>query len=321
VSYKFARERLGYAFGIERPVFGGPDNPRLLVYGDVHDTTSSDDFWRLSVAEQSLVALSFKNSFRDYYNERGYRIGAAFQPNDANELRASWSAARHEPLSNEADFSLFRDDESFRTNRLASDGQLRAFVFGYTLDSRGLADETGRASLRRHSVSDFFGSFGGDDPGVRLDLTSEIAREDFGSDFEFTRHIGNARAYFPFASGQRLNLRLAVGTSTGTPPPQRLFGLGGIGTVHGYAFKEAIGERMLLANAEYHLGSYRNARVIGFIDLGRVFRPVETLSEGTDWLTGLGVGFAVGDLRLDFGWRADNVPDSLQVLVRFGPTF
>jgi outer membrane translocation and assembly module TamA len=78
---------------------------------------------------------------------------------------------------------------------------------------------------------------------------------------------------------------------------------------------------MLLANAEYHLGSYRNARVIGFIDLGRVFRPVETLSEGTDWLTGLGVGFAVGDLRLDFGWRADNVPDSLQVLVRFGPTF
>jgi hypothetical protein len=321
VSYKFARERVGYGFGIERPVFGGPETPRLLIHADVHDTTSSDDSWRISVTEQSLVALVFKNSFRDYYNERGYRIGAAFQPNGANELRAAWTADRHEPLANEADYSFFRDDEPFRSNRLASDGRLRAMVLGYTLDSRGLAEESGRATFRRHSAPEFFGSFGGNDPGVRLDWTSEVAREALGGDFDFTRHIGNVRVYVPFAPAQRLDVRLLFGTSTGTPPPQRLFGLGGIGTVHGYSFKEAIGERMVLANAEYHLGSYKHARVIGFLDVGRVYRPIESLNPTDEWLKGVGLGLAVGDLRVDFGWRADDVPDSLQVLVRFGPTF
>jgi hypothetical protein len=52
--------------------------------------------------------------------------------------------------------------------------------------------------------------------------------------------------------------------------------------------------------------------------VGRISNP---LPGSREWLKGIGVGVGVGDLRIDFGWRADDIPKSLQVLVRFGPTF
>lgn len=318
VSYKFARERAGYSLDIERAVLGGPEAPRLLLNAGVHDATSSDDFWRLSVTEQSLVSLFFRNNFRDYYQERGYQVGAAFQPHPWHEVRASWRADRHEALANEADYSLFRDDERFRPNAEARVGTLRAFVFGYAVDTRGLADESGRATLRRHAGPSLFGSFGGTDPGARVEWSSEIARPSFGGDFDFTRHVANARAYVLLSPAQRLHARLILGTSSGTLPAQRLFGLGGIGTVHGYSFKEAVGEQMVLANLEYHLGDDRGLRGLAFVDVGRVYQPVDSSGE---WLKGVGVGFGVGELRLDLGWRADDIPKSFQAIVRFGHTF
>jgi hypothetical protein len=318
LSYKFARDAVGYNLGLERPIVGGADTPRLLATAELHDATGSDDFWRLSIAEQSLVSLAFKNSFRDYYDQRGYQLGVEYQPNEANEFRAAWRADRHETLTNSADYSLFRDDEPFRPNQAAVDGKLHSIVLGYTLDNRGLADEDGRHRLARHTGADLFGTFGGARSGFRFDWTSEIARTGFGGDFSFTRHIANARAYVPLSAAQRIRARLIIGGSTGALPPQRLFALGGIGSVHGYSFKESAGTGMLLGNIEYFLGSPRHAYVLGFFDVGRIADP---LPGNKEWLKGVGVGFGVSDLRIDFGWRADDIPKSLQVLVRFGPTF
>ncbi len=318
VSYKFSRDTAGYFVGLERPIVGGAGTPRLLFNAGVYDTTASDDFWRLSIAEQSLVSLTFKNSFRDYYRERGYQIGAALQPNARHELRFSWRSNRDSPLANESDFSFFRDDEPFRANTAAGEAKLRSLVVGYTLDSRDFDAEQGRRRLNRHLGPDLFGTFGGARAGYRVEWTSEIARTAFGGDAEFSRHIGNARGYVPISPTQELRGRLMWGTSTGTLPPQRWFALGGIGSVHGYSFKESAGERMVLANVEYFLGSRRGAHALGFLDVGRVWHP---LAGTEDWMKGIGVGVGVGDLRIDFGWRASDIPKSLQVLVRFGPTF
>jgi surface antigen Omp85-like protein/surface antigen-like variable number repeat protein len=318
VSYKFAREAVGYNLAFERPILGGPDAPRLLATAELHDATASDDFWRLSIAEQSLVSLTFKNSFRDYYNARGYQVGASYQPDEHNELRFSWRADRHEALQNTADYALFRGDEPFRPNRRAADGKLRSFVIGYTLDSRGFGDEDGRRRLARHTGFDLFGASAGVRPGYRVDWTTEIARTGLGGDFSFTRHVANARAYVPMSGAQEVRGRLLVGASTGALPPQRLFALGGIGSVHGYAFKESAGTGMVLGNLEYFLGSSRRAYLVGFLDVGHIADP---LPGNARWLKGIGVGGGFGDLRIDFGWRANDIPKSLQVLVRFGPTF
>jgi outer membrane translocation and assembly module TamA len=119
---------------------------------------------------------------------------------------------------------------------------------------------------------------------------------------------------------QYFNARLIGGVSDGDLPPQRQFGLGGIGSVHGYRFKESLGERMLLANLEYQvdMGS-RNFRGLAFFDTGRVWHPIDNTRD--DWLNGIGLGVELGDVRVEFGWRLDDIPSSLQVLVRLRQTF
>ena len=71
VSYKFGREDPGYSFGVERPIFGGPN---LFLGAELHDMTATDDLWRLTTFEQTMVSVGFKNTFRDYYRRRGGQV-------------------------------------------------------------------------------------------------------------------------------------------------------------------------------------------------------------------------------------------------------
>jgi hypothetical protein len=47
------------------------------------------------------------------------------------------------------------------------------------------------------------------------------------------------------------------------------------------------------------------------------------LRPGADigWLNGVGFGIGVAGARVDFGYKLDQVPSSLQVTVRLGRTF
>ncbi|MBI2834634.1 MAG: BamA/TamA family outer membrane protein [Acidobacteria bacterium] len=319
VSYKFGRERTGYALGFEKPMFV---QPRLIVGAEVHDMTASDDFWRLSTLEQSLVALSFKRSYRDYYERRGYQLHAAVRFTPEHEVLAAFRDDRHETLSNGTDYSFFRDDESFRANPGVQPGRLRALVAAYTWDSRGLDTPSLARSYRHHQLDDLYGAPGGMEAGWRVQWTSEFAAPGaFGGDFDFRRHILHARRYMRVSPRQRVNARLVAGFANGTLPPQRRFGLGGIGSVHGYRFKEAVGERMLLVNAEYQLDLTAGGGVKGlvFLDAGRVSRPFDGSRD--DWLKGVGLGLQVAAIRIDFGWRLNDIPDSVQVLVRLARPF
>lgn len=324
VSYKFGRDEPGYALGFERPLFG---SPKLYVGAEVHDLTASDDFWRLSVTEQSLVALGFKNSFRDYYRRRGYQLTAILRAHPQHEVLAAWRDERHEPVANETTFSLFRDRHVYRPNAAATDAQHHALVFGYAWDSRSFEQEAVAQTFRRHQIDDLYGSRGEQEPGWRIEWSSELASPGaLGGDFDFRRHILNARRYTRLSPHQRINARFVAGLSDGALPPQRQFALGGIGSVRGYRFKEAVGERMALLNVEYKLELGRvwfdepGPAIVAFVDAGRVFRPVAGSHD--KWMRGAGFGLEFGThFRVDFGWRLDDIPQSLQVLVRFRPLF
>lgn len=317
VSYKFAAERVGWTFGIERPFFA---DGVLQVGGSIQDLTASDDRWRLSDVEQSLVAFGFRNTFRDYYRRKGFQLHAVVRPLAAHEWLVAWRDEWHGALANETNWGLFRGDHEFRSNSPAQDGDLRALIVGYTFDSAGLLDESPAERYHRHQADDLFGAAADRDRGARVEWRSEIAPAAFDHDFDFSRHILNARAWRQFAPGRLLSGRLLTGFSDGTLPPQRVFALGGIGTVHGYRFKAASGAHMVLANAEFRqrLGR-RGPGGLVFLDLGRVYDPLPG-STG-EWLKGVGVGLDMGGSRLEFGWRLDDIPRSLQVLFRLGPTF
>jgi hypothetical protein len=316
ISYKVAAERAGYAVGLERPFFA---DGILQVGASIQDVTASDDRWRLSSVEQSLVAFAFRNTFRDYYRRKGWQVHAVVRPLAHHEWLAAWRDDSHAPLVNETGYGLFRDDHPFRPNAPVQGGDLRAVIVGYTFDSRGLTDESPGERYRRHLVDDFFQSFSGHEHGVRVEWRSEIAPAALEHDFDFSRHVLNARTWIETSPGRALTGRAIVGFSDGQVPAQRVFGLGGVGTVHGYAFKQAVGERMLLLNGEFRQRVGRSGLSgIAFIDGGRVYRPLAGTTD--DWLSGVGVGVEFGGgSRLEFGWRLDDVPKSLQVLFRLNP--
>ncbi|HET7698908.1 MAG TPA: BamA/TamA family outer membrane protein [Vicinamibacterales bacterium] len=323
VSYKFGRDDPGYSAGIERPVLRGP--ARLFLGGEIHDVTASDDWWRISTFEQTLVSLAFKNSFRDYYRRRGAQVFGVLHAGPHNELSAMVRWDRHEPLANATSYSFFRDDAMFRPALAVEDRRVNALVLGYTFDTRALTGAGNRATYVRHLKDSLYGSRTRQNPGLRLDWTSEIAGRALNGDADFDRHILHARGHLPLSRWTTLSLRGLFGFSNGTLPAERLFAVGGIGSVHGYRFKEARGTGMALINAEYRVDLSPGVRedagdrasVFVFYDAGRVTGDAAP----TRWLRGVGAGIGAGGVRLEIGFRAAAIPRSRQILLRFSPTF
>jgi len=324
VSYKFGREDPGFSFGMERKV---SHRAGLFVGAEVHDVTATDDAWRVSPSEQTLVSIAFKNTFRDYYRRKGFQTFVTVRPTKMHEFVVSSRWDTHESLENSTNFSFFRDDQIFRPNQPISGGDLRSIVLAYTFDSRGLTDAGIAAGYERHLADDLFRGTRWQEYGARIDWTSEIAGHTSGGDYTFDRHILNARAYIPLSRRQSIAGRAILGFSGGILPAERRFAIGGIGSVHGYSFKETVGEGLTLLNAEYRLDifgrwSHDDASVlrgVAFLDAGRVRHPVAGSS--TDWLKGVGAGLQIGPVRVEFGFRLDDVPKSKQVLVRLSPSF
>jgi len=326
ISLKLATGNLGYSLGFERPLFA---ERKLYVGGELHDFTASDDTWQVSSTEASVASVGVRKNFRDYYGRRGVQITGAWRLHPRLEILGAWRGEHQRPLGIESDFSLFNGDEAFRPNRPAQDGQLNAIVVGATLDSDGFERESLEATYRRHQLDTMFGdrlpapAKNEIAPIWRVDWTSEISTPGaLGSDFDFRRHIVSARLRTQFTEHQEFGVRAIGGWSGGTLPPQRQFAAGGIGSVHGYDFKDQIGDTLALVNLEYAIGWRNGARALGFFDIGRATLPAPLAAQATPWLKGVGFGFALGDaVRIDFGYRVDAAPSSLQVLLRFGRTF
>ena len=322
VSYKFARDQPGYSLGIERPLFRGP---KLFLGAEVHDVTASDDLWRITSFEQTIASVAFKNSFRDYYRRRGAQIFSVLRAGDNTEISAMARWDRHEPLANATNYSFFRDAATYRPNPPVADERVNAIVFGYTFDTRPLTPAGQAVTYQRHLKDSLLGTSLRQTPRLRLEWTSEIAGHGLNGDANFDRHILNARGYLALSSRTLLSLRGLFGFSNGTLPLEREFAIGGIGSVHGYRFKEAAGTGLTLLNAEYRVNLTSNLNrdgdafgVFAFYDAGHVTSRAASTSP---WLRGAGFGVSGGGLRVEFGFRANDIPHSRQVLVRFSPTF
>jgi len=321
LSYKTASERGGYALGFERPLFG---RTKLFVGGELHDLTATDDRWQVSSFEASLDAIAVRRTFRDYYRRRGVQINGAVRVHPRVEALVAWRGEREEPLAVASDFSVWRGDEAFRPNAAAIDGRLNAILVGASIDGRGFDRESLESSYRRHQLEEPFGVRldeleKGDEPAAmwRVDWTSEIAGGSFGGDFDFRRHVVVGRTRVAVSPHQVFAARAIGGWSDGLLPPQRIFSIGGIGSVHGYDFKAQAGDSLALLNLEYEVGWRHGLKAIGFFDAGRA----APRSFDAPWLKGVGWGVGIDDFRLDFGYRTGAVPSSLQVLLRFSRSF
>jgi len=329
LSYKFASDRAGYALGFERPLFG---RTKVYVGAELHDLTATDDRWQVSSNEASAAAFFVGRSFRDYYRRRGVQLNAAVRVHPQIEALFVWRDERQDPLAVRTNFSVWDNDEGFRPNAIAAGGHLNALLVGASVDGRGFDRESLEATYRRHQLETPFGERlngfdEGSDPAPvwRVDWTSELSDPGaLGSDFDFRRHIITGRARVGITEHEVLGVRAIGGWSGGVLPPQRQFAIGGIGSVHGYDFKAETGDTLALVNVEYEVGWRNGLKAVAFFDAGRVTsRPPQPTPPAAEapWLKGVGWGVGIADVRVDFGYRADAVPGSLQVLVRLARTF
>jgi outer membrane protein assembly factor BamA len=322
VSIGTATGDAGYAIGFERPLLR---QSRVFVGGELYELTATDDRWQMSGSQASLAAILARESVRDYYRRRGVQLHTIVRPNPHVEVQLAWRGERHEAVGVESDFSIWNRDEEFRPNRQAFSGKLNAVTFGVELDSVGYRDESLAATYRRHQMDRPFGQSlthpdaAAGRPMWRLHWNTEVSTPGaLGSDFDFWRHIVSARGLVPMSGHEELRGRVIAGWSAGTLPPQREFSLGGIGSVHGYGFKEAVGDGMVLFNVEYALGRLNGPHIVPFFDAGRISRR----DGSAEWLRGVGFGLGfTRDIRLDFGYKLDDIPGSLQVVLRLGRTF
>lgn len=166
--------------------------------------------------------------------------------------------------------------------------------------------------------------------GVAFRAEAEIG-SGVGGDFDFSRFIGDVHAYARTGSASGLAVRLRAGTSSGTVPAQRMFTLGGIGSVRAYPINAFRGETMLLANVEYTLYGrdafddlFEDLSVFGLFDAGWTDAGTGRSFSMDDVApaAGFGVGFGDRAVRLELAFPLRDMGTGMEptLWLRLSPT-
>ena len=125
----------------------------------------------------------------------------------------------------------------------------------------------------------------------RFDIGYEYADKAIGSDFSYERLTFNYSAIRTLSSKEAITFRLLGGFSKKQLPVQKLFYIGGEGSVRGFNYldtKKFSGNQMLLTKIEYHFKSFEDEHPFLFYDLAVIGNKFDFHSPITSY--GLGIG-------------------------------
>jgi len=288
---------------------------QLEISADAYHLTATEDSWFISDHENSLAAFFLHEDFRDYYLREGAGSTIAWHPMEMLELSARYQAENHESLENATNWALFGPNKNFLPNLTAQEGMLREFVFGARLDSRD--DENKPFS------------------GWKFESSIELTNPHLASDFDYRRAVVDLRRYQPLSRFVNLDMRVRLGNSDGTLPPQKRFYLGGPSSLPGFGLKEFSGREFALWNAEIRLhderkhhhhglnGLFKGFGLFFFTEVGLTAdRPLADFST-PDWKNDIGVGISdhEGSLRIQVAKRTDRADDAYVWMLRIERPF
>ncbi|HEX7071564.1 MAG TPA: BamA/TamA family outer membrane protein, partial [Rhodothermales bacterium] len=287
VGYAFALGEWRVDAGVEaRPLQDVPTFAGTRVGVRYRLNTVSEDTWKVPSTENTLAAFVFRNDFFDYYEAQGWSIYLSQPLGRRVQVSVGYSSEDHRALGNETSWSIFGDGP-FRPNPLIDEGQVRSINAAL------------EAGVVRHLYARPRGS------AVRVEF--ETAPESFGGDLHYTRVTADARTYGRITRHTTYAARVRGAYTDEDAPIQKLFTLGGVGTVRGYPINWMTADRMVLANLEYGLSDVElileNLDLFGFADAawtsfeGEAGRDEEILAS-----VGLGVGFAERKVRLELAF-------------------
>jgi hypothetical protein len=295
--------------------FAQPIAPNRMLFLGVHwtDGTGFDNQSEIGRGENTLAGYFLKLDFNDYYEVQAIEPYVRLHLPLRTTLRASYASEDYKSLTTQTDWSFFSSgSDRFRPNPHlfllgdpdghGGDGTLQATRLELVHDSR-----TGR-----HAVPAGFYTRGFVELGQ--------------GDFDYARWIGDARAYIRLGRPVHLAARLRGGSRFDgrAIPSQKLFYVGGLGSVRGHEFRALYGDRELLGNIEYtFLSSQLNAGAMLFYDMGSAWDSRRETLESAKLLQSVGFGFksANDDFQIDFAKPVGEVKGGIETSVRLNRTF
>ena len=290
-----------YQFGAEKRWF---DRNTVSVGGGIHKLTDTNNDSLLSSEEEFLVALVLGDAFMDYYLRQGYQAWVKGRLTPSTSITLNFTDEQHKILFTLTNWSLFNRNAPKKSNLRINEGHLRSVTVSYDFDSRDH-----RSYAKRHfqvyptpnsqTTRGWQGNFALEYAGKRLQ-----------TDFDFTLYRFKLARYNRLSNNHFLDFRMVGGISDAPLPRQRLFYLGGLGTLRGYGFKEFIGYNMLLFNMEYRLrlaqGNPISAAAMAFIDSGYAWHNGEHPTFNR-FNTSIGVGLSLDWMMFSDAVQMDTV--------------
>jgi len=268
--------------GVEEPI---GDRPWLRIGGSVYRSTENDDEWIVAELENTLFALFARTDYRDHYEAEGAQGYVAWSPGSDFSARLAIRFERQRSLPTEAEFAFFGKEDEFRPNPAIAEGDEEAWTA-----TIGVGPETL-----------------GDGGGTQGELSYERTGEPLHGDFDYGRFRGLVREKWMISRLQEARFRLIAGTTqSGTLSPQKVWHLGGIGTLRGHEYKVYSGDQFFLATAEHYVKARKNVYPFWFLDYGSAWFGKGNLDRQRPALDG-GLG-----IRLGKGWVVATVAKNLR---------
>jgi hypothetical protein len=299
-THAFSRKRGLYEVAMHDRV--GEGWPRVQLGGRLYRRTASRMDWAVGETENTLFALFARTDYRDYYEAEGGSGYLEVDPGRDAGFRLDARAEEHRPLRTRTRFSIFGEEDRFQANPAFPRGNDRAWTVSVRVGPEELPPRG----------------------GVRGDVSWERSGKPLTSDFDYGRML--ATVHTVQRLGPRLDFRargLLGSTREGALPPQKLWLLGGIGTLRGHQFQRFSGDQFFLVNAEQYC-RLRKRSVYGFafLDYGAAWFGSGNWGRQKPALDG-GLGLRLGEGPLAFHVAKNLRESGSPVLfgVRMGGTF
>jgi hypothetical protein len=254
----------------------------LLGY---HELTSIDESARNFGIGNSLLAATVGRDDGDYYRRTGGMLEWTPPASQRRSFRVRGYAEYHEGVDVETSFALFHatsDTWTFRPNIAADEG----WEYGASLE-----------------LTPYWGS----DPNLAQGGLDMLLQGGTG-DFEYARAALVGLVVLPLPARLRFALETGAGAAWGSPSTQRLWHLGGPGSIRGYDPRVTSGESFGRVRAEL-ARSFSFGRLSLFSDVGWAGDRRDVRWEDAFRSVGLGMSLLDGLVRFDAAWALDEPGD------------
>jgi outer membrane protein assembly factor BamA len=298
LGHALSRKRVLYEVGLLEPI---GDRPWLAIGGSLYRRTATEDGWIVGETENTIFALLARTDYRDYYETQGAHGYLAWSPGADFSLRAGARFESHRSLAKKANVSLMGHHGSFRPNPAIQEGDEEAFTI----------------QLRVGPVE--FPLRG----GTRCEIGYERSGSPLDGDFEYGRVSGAVRSKIRLSPGQDFRVRVNAGsTRSGVLPAQKIWHLGGIGTLRGHDYKSFDGDQFFLLGAELCRLARKNLYALLFVDYGAAWFGDGNLGRQKPALdAGLGLRVGEGPIVLTVAKNLRDGGSKPRVGVRLGGSF